>query len=82
MFRDINSKWVLLGKLNRKSFCLRFPRQTCSPRSAQLRSIPAVQHLPLEAEERLHEGAGQPEPMSLEKLSPPTAQAWEGDGSR
>lgn len=82
MFRDINSKWFLLGKLNRKPFHLCFPCRNCSPRLAQLRPIPA-ERLSLEAEVRPSvKEQGSLSPMSLEKLSPLTAQAWEGEGSR
>ena len=34
MCRDINYKWLLLGKLNRKLFHPHSPRRNCSPRSA------------------------------------------------
>lgn len=83
MFRDINSKWFLLGKLNRKSFHLCSPCRNCSPRLAQLRPIPAAERLSLEAEVRPSvREQGSLSPMSPEKLSLLTAQAWEGKGSR
>lgn len=73
---------VFAGKAEQKTLAPAFPTSALLSQVPPQRSIPAVQHLPLEAEARLHEGAGQPEPTSLEKLSPRTAQAWEGDGSR
>lgn len=83
MFRDINSKGFLLGKLNRKSSHLHSPCWNCSPRSAQLRPILAVEHLSLKAEVRpWAREQSSLTPMSPEKLSSLTAWAWKGNGSR
>lgn len=82
MFRDINSKWLLLGKLNGDIFHPHSPRQNCSPRLAQLRPVPATEHLSLEAEVRpFVREQGSLIAISPERLSPLAAQAWECDGS-
>lgn len=83
MFRDLNSKWFLLGKLKRKSSRLHSPCWNCSPRLAQLRLILVAEHLSLEAEVRLWvRERNSLKPMSPEKLSSLTAWAWKGNGSR
>lgn len=62
MCRDINSKWFLLGKLNRKSFHPHSPRRNCSPRSAGAETHSSNgAPLPGGRAEALVRGAGQTE---------------------